>query len=242
MWTKICGITRPEDAISAWQSGVSAIGLNFFRGSKRCVTPAQAATIIAQLRRAIMQSQDAALQPPDIVGVFVNADQEEICAAVETAGLTAVQCHGDETVDMLGQLQQQLPKTALIRAFRVSEDRMIETSEQIRRLLAVIPISALLLDAFVPGEFGGTGKLVSPDLVRALGLSAQVPIILAGGLTADNVGQAIVAADPWGVDTASGVEISPGIKNPGLMAEFIAASVTGDRCVKRLKPPAGHAS
>ena len=238
MWTKICGITRPEDAVSAWQSGVSAIGLNFFRGSKRCVTPAQAAMIIAELRRAIAQSDCDSLQPPDIVGVFVNADCEEIKATVHAAGLTAVQCHGDETVKMLAQLQQCLPETALIRAFRVSEDRMIQVSEYIRELLAVIPLSALLLDAFVPGEFGGTGTLVSPDLVRALRLSTEVPIILAGGLTADNVGHAIVAADPWGVDTASGVETSPGIKNPDLMAEFIAASGAGHRCVTRLKPPA----
>jgi len=235
MWTKICGITRPEDAVSAWQSGVSAIGLNFFRGSKRCVTTARAALIIGELQRAIRQTQDGHLQPPDIVGVFVNADQEEIQNTVQAAGLTAVQCHGDETVEMLVQLQQRLPQTALIRAFRVSEERMAETTTHLHELLSAVSLSALLLDAFVPGEFGGTGKLISPELLQAVRVSSEIPMILAGGLTADNVAKAIMAAGPWGVDTASGVEALPGIKNPDLMAAFVAASVAGDGRVTRLK-------
>ena len=237
MWTKICGITRTEDAIAACCSGVDALGLNFYRPSKRFIRTTQAAELLKDVRheRSVSGVDPGTL--PDLVGVFVNADCEEICEIVHTVGLTAVQCHGDESVDMLRKLQKHLPHVPLIRAFRISEDRLATIQHQIEELISQVELSALLLDTFVAGEFGGTGSRMSAHLVESVKSSTQVPLILAGGLTADNVAQAIDCTRPWGVDTASGVEDLPGIKNPQQMQAFVTNARSNSAAISRLKRP-----
>lgn len=237
MWTKICGITRTEDAIAACRSGVDALGLNFYRASKRFIRATQAAELLKDVRheRSVSGVDPGTL--PDLVGVFVNADCEEICEIVHTVGLTAVQCHGDESVDMLRKLQKHLPQVPLIRAFRISEDRLATIQHQIEELISQVELSALLLDTFVAGEFGGTGSRMSAHLVESIKSSTRVPLILAGGLTADNVAQAIDCTRPWGVDTASGVEELPGIKNPQQMQAFVTNARSNSAAVSRLKRP-----
>ncbi len=237
MWTKICGITRTDDAIAACRSGVDALGLNFYPASKRFIHPTQAAGLLQDVRHERRVSGVNADTMPDLVGVFVNADCEEICEIVQAVGLTAVQCHGDESADMLRTLRRQLPHVPLIRAFRLSEDRLAAIQHQIEELISQVELSALLLDTFVAGEFGGTGSRMSGHLVESIKSATRVPLILAGGLTADNVAQAIDCTRPWGVDTASGVEDLPRIKNPQQMQAFVTNARSNSAAVSRLKRP-----
>lgn len=192
---KICGVTNPIDAGEAAAAGAWAIGLNFFAGSKRCVSPEAAAEITASL-------------PPEIerVGVFVNAGRGEVERIAYRVGLTMLQFHGDESpADCSGWS---------MRTIRAVRWRGAE-SLPIARAYAV---DFILADAYVEGAFGGTGMTVEPGLLA--GLEAD-RLILAGGLTAENVVDAIRLVRPFAVDVASGVESSPGRKNVNLIRRFI---------------------
>jgi phosphoribosylanthranilate isomerase len=191
---KICGITRPLDARRAADLGADAIGLNFWPGSKRCVSPAQARAIVDAL-------------PPFVwaVGVFVNQPRATIRRVVRAVGLHAIQLHGDEAAGAL----RGYP-VPVLKAVRVGD-----------RLPAIPHETPLIIDAAQPG-FGGGGVKVDWTLARRIARHHQV--LLAGGLTPANVGRAIEAVGPWGVDVASGVESAPGIKDPKLLARFIRAA------------------
>ncbi len=237
MWIKICGITRPEDAVAAVEFGASAIGLNFFSGSKRCVSIEVAQEIV----RAVLP--DAASEPwgrlpvcqpsvaerqagslphrIDIVGVFVNSAPEEILQISAAVGLSAVQFHGEETIADIDKVHTGSPKLQLIRALRISSDRRQDCFDHLRELQCHVELFAVLLDVFVPGEFGGTGITLNPQLIADYDLQDWPRLILAGGLSADNVAAAVTACQPWGVDTASGVESSPGIKSSEKINRFI---------------------
>lgn len=215
MWIKICGITNKDDAITAMRSGVDAIGLNFFRGSKRYVTPAVAAEIVQAVR------SEASGASPDFVGVFVNSAADEIVQIVRDVQLDVVQFHGEESEQLIQSVHQQIPDVALIRAKRISAERLEESLQELETLAKRIPLSACLLDAYVAGEYGGTGHQLGANLAAALRNRVPSRFILAGGLKADNVARAIRTFEPWGVDTASGVEISPGCKDADLMQAFI---------------------
>lgn len=198
---KICGITRPEDALAAEEAGADAVGFVFAAGSKRQVSPELAADLSAVLGPFVAR-----------VGVFLNASQADIENAVRTAGLTAVQLHGDEDAGFARQLAATLGGTVkVIRA--VSFD-----SEVTPASLADYPADAILLDASVPGS-GQTFQWQAATAWR------QHPrMVLAGGLNPENVATAVAALEPFGVDVSSGVETGPGIKSADLISRFVAAA------------------
>lgn len=193
---KICGITNMEDARHASACGADALGFVFYPGSPRFVDQDTARRIIAEL-------------PPLIttVGLFVNEAPARIRELVAFCGLDTVQLHGDEEPD-----QCHLPPCRVIKALRI-KDGMDE--ERLR----AYQVSALLLDAYVPDQFGGTGKRC--DWGLAARIAARQRVILAGGLTPDNVADAVRQVHPYGVDVSSGVEQAPGRKDPDKVAMFI---------------------
>jgi len=216
MWTKICGVTTTESARAVTDAGASAVGLNFFSGSKRFVSVSAAAEIAKVIR-----AQGTENSIPDIVGVFVNSQVADIARTSDEAGLTAVQFHGDETQDLICRLHDARPDLMIIRALRVSMERLDEHLRTIDDLQQRVPLAACLLDAYVAGEFGGTGITVDLRIPAVYLQQARPRLILAGGLTPENVAGIVEQANPWGVDTASGVETAPGIKSPDRCVTFV---------------------
>jgi len=195
---KICGITRLEDALEAARLGADALGFNFWPGSKRYVAPADARAIVRRL-------------PPFVtaVGVFVDAPREEILRAVAASGVQVAQLHGDEPPELCASLP--LP---VVKALRIANAHALAA-------LAAYEVSGFLLDAPSAG-YGGSGKTF--DWSLATEAAAVVPVMLAGGLTPENVAEAIRAVRPWGVDVASGVERAPGVKDLAKLRHFIEAA------------------
>jgi phosphoribosylanthranilate isomerase len=205
---KICGITSVADAQLAASSGADAIGLNFFSGSKRYCMPDVARQIAGALPASIRK-----------VGVFVNAAPAEVLTISKQVGLDAIQLHGDEAPEVL----QALRPWPIVRAFRVDADlaplgQYLDRCHQLRCLPRMI-----LLDAASQGQFGGTGQTLDwPAIAAGRPHLRGLPLVLAGGLTADNVSQAIAAVHPWAVDVASGVESRPGQKSAERVQAFVA--------------------
>jgi phosphoribosylanthranilate isomerase len=196
---KVCGITRVEDARAAIATGADALGFVLWPSSPRAIHVAAAAAIARDLPAMLVR-----------VGVFVNASPEEVDAAVRQIGLGAVQLHGDERVDDYMGL-----RVPLIKAVSMS------SAGDVERVLALPANVSVLVDAVDADRRGGTGRLAS--WAHAAGVARARPVILAGGLTADNVGDAIRRVGPWAVDVSSGVESAPGVKNPARIEEFFAA-------------------
>jgi phosphoribosylanthranilate isomerase len=209
---KICGMTSIDDARAAVDAGADAIGLNFYQRSRRYILPEQA-------------EQIAAAVPGEVttVGVFVNATAEEINQIVDRVGLNCAQLHGDEPPTLSAQLPAQV---LIVRAYRCGEEGLTPLAHHLTtcRARGRAP-DAVLVDADARSDYGGTGRAADWSLVakerEALG---DVPLILAGGLTPENVGEAIAVVRPDGVDVASGVESGPGRKDAVLVARFIAAA------------------
>ena len=203
---KICGVKRPEDARTAAQAGAHAIGLNFVSESPRCIGYATGA------RRLIVQSGAHA----DMLwaGVFANHTESEIEKIVGDAGLQIVQLHGEETAHFAQRLRKRLgPAVHIWKAFRVS------SAEDLARTTDCEICDAFVLDAKVPGVRGGSGQSFDWDLLRHV--PRRRPWVLAGGLNPDNVQEAVRRVAPDWVDVASGVESSPGVKNPDAIKRFI---------------------
>jgi len=219
MWIKICGVTRTEDVATVIQSGADAIGFNFFADSKRFVSMPTARALAETARRSAV---DAPLV--DLVGVFVNAAAQAIQEAVWNVGLNVIQVHGDETVEHVAEIHRLCPDIPMVRAFRVDPKDTERTLNDIDRLSAVVPLAAVLLDAFVPGTFGGTGSTVDLSILEICVLKQRPPLILAGGLTPKNVALVAGRSTVWGIDTASGVESSPGVKDSARVYEFVNAA------------------
>jgi len=194
---KICGVTRLEDALAAARLGADALGFNFWPGSKRHLTAAAARRIISRL-------------PPFVtpVGVFVNQAEGELRAIAAESGIQVFQLHGDEPPELCSRLP--LP---VVKAIPVDRVRTLS------KLLSY-EVQAFLLDTPSRG-YGGSGEPF--DWSLAEGVSEVAPVILAGGLTPENVADAVRAVRPWAVDVASGVESSPGVKDPERMSRFITA-------------------
>jgi len=195
---KICGITKPEDAKLAAELGAHAIGLNFYDDSPRCISPFAAAELVRRL-------------PPFVaaVGVFVNWEEAPIVALCKALGLAAAQLHGDESPQVVERVGRRLP---VIKALRLGQG---STAPDFSRYRSA---SAFLLDAAASGHYGGTGTTGNWHLARAAAQSHR--IILAGGLTPENVGEAIRIVRPYAVDVASGVESRPGKKDPAKLQAF----------------------
>jgi phosphoribosylanthranilate isomerase len=192
---KICGITRLEDALLAVRLGADALGFNFWPGTKRYVDPDAARDILEQL-------------PPFVttVGVFVNQPPAEVLAIAARTGIAALQLHGDESPTEAGGYA--LPT---IKALRLSGTASLDA-------LARYHVRAFLLDAPSAG-FGGSGNTC--DWECAAAAARRAPVILAGGLKPENVADAVRAVRPYAVDVASGVESSPGVKDPDKLKRFI---------------------
>jgi phosphoribosylanthranilate isomerase len=211
---KICGITNVEDAVAAVDAGADAIGLNFYEKSPRCVELNVAKQISAATE--IVR-----------VGVFVNQSAEEMGQAWNEAGLWFAQIHGDETPEML----KPIADMDIITVRRLSGDETDPIGLLIRDMLHFTSVigwapQAMLVDAAVPGEYGGTGAKADwhslQGYERRLGTCAD--LILAGGLTPDNVAEAIRIVRPAAVDVASGVESAPGKKDPHKVRDFVTAA------------------
>jgi phosphoribosylanthranilate isomerase len=199
---KHCGITNLDDAHRAAEAGAWALGMIFWEGSPRRCDPAEAALIGASLRRTL-----------EIVGVFVNATLEEIDALVQGAGLSIVQLHGDEGPVFCTEVARRTG-AKVMKAARVRSRADLQAA-------AAFHTDFHLLDAYVEGVPGGTGETIDWEVVR--GQKLQSPIVLSGGLSADNVAAAIAATEPFAVDVASGTESAPGIKDHAKLQAFADA-------------------
>lgn len=193
MFVKICGITRLADAVTAAEAGANAIGLVFWPGSPRCVDPYRARKIVAAL-------------PPFVtaVGLFVNQSIDEIDAVASLVRLGAVQLHGDESP-----------------AFAASVRAPVIKAVSVDGAAAWEPRTTLLLDSPDPVKRGGTGQIIDWDRARAV--AARRRVLLAGGLTPENVAEASARVQPFGVDISSGVESAPGIKDPARIRALFEA-------------------
>jgi phosphoribosylanthranilate isomerase len=193
---KICGITNLDDALLAVDAGADALGFVFHAKSPRWIVPEQAAEIIKAL-------------PPFVltVGLFVNAGLDFVNATAANCCLDRVQLHGDESPAFCAQVSRPV-----IKVFRIKDMASLD-------LIAGYRVAGYLLDAYSPQAYGGTGLTFNWDIAKEARTFA--PIILAGGLTPDNVRQAVETVGPFAVDVSSGVEASPGRKDPVKVREFI---------------------
>ncbi len=196
---KICGITRIEDAQAAVDAGADALGLMFFEKSPRCVSVEAAAAIARSI-------------PPHVlrVGVFVNPHSDLVHAAISACALNLLQFHGDEPSEFCQQFGLMSMK-----AFRIRDEQSLEA-------LPAYRTDAWLLDSYVAGKEGGTGEKFNWNLAVEAKKFGR-PIFLAGGLTPDNVAEAVRKVEPFGVDVSSGVESAPGKKDLAKIRAFVAA-------------------
>lgn len=207
---KICGVRSVGDAQACATAGADAVGLNFYPASKR--------SIDETLARQIVEALPAHVTP---IAVVVNRTPDEIRRLCHEVGISWVQLHGDESPDDVAALETSLH---VIRARRVAtwEELALDLSACDRA--GRLP-EGWLVDAVAEGQYGGSGEIANwQGLADRQGAVAKLPLILAGGLTPANVALGIRTVRPWGVDTASGVESSPGVKQPELVAQFVAAA------------------
>jgi phosphoribosylanthranilate isomerase len=197
---KICGVTRVQDALAASEAGADAVGLMFYERSPRFVMRQRAADIIAAL-------------PPFVakVGVFVDAPEEEVRRTISECGLDTLQFHGQESPEYCRRFGLKV-----IKAFRIRDAQTLPAT-------GAYDQETWLLDSYAEGAPGGTGKSFNWDLAATV-VRGGGRILLAGGLTPQNVGQAVTQVRPFGVDVSSGVESAPGIKDSAKIRAFIEAA------------------
>lgn len=212
MWIKICGIRDLPTALAIAKLGADAVGLNFFAKSTRHVTLPVAREIVAGLPDSI-----------EPVGLFVNHTLDQVVDTCRKCPLRTVQIHGDESPEFLAELSDRLPNVRLIRAYRIAAGRLDALGGELDETRQQgVSLYSCLVDAFAEGAYGGTGRVVDwSDLAGQYKTSEWPPLILAGGLNTENVAQAVRTVRPWGIDTASGVESAPGIKDLELVGRFI---------------------
>lgn len=197
---KICGIRRADDALLAAELGATALGFIFWPSSARFIEPEEVQPIVERL-------------PPFVttVGVFVNQPPDFVAEVANRLNLGAVQLHGDESVDDYARVSRRLIKAVAV----------VNGTDCVAAVKAIPKRSSVLLDAHDPIKRGGTGRTI--DWMQAAAASRERPIILSGGLTAGNVRDAIAAVGPYAIDVSSGVESSPGIKDPEKLRALFAA-------------------
>ncbi|MFT5239590.1 MAG: phosphoribosylanthranilate isomerase [Candidatus Promineifilaceae bacterium] len=194
---KICGTTTRDDALYALEAGADYIGFILYPESPRCISPL-----------ALAQLMDQTEELDCAVGVFVNTPAQDLSTIAHDCNLCAIQLHGDEQPDDYAQLTQPV-----WRAVKLRDQHCLPPADE-------WPDLTLVVDADVPGHYGGTGQ--TADWTAAAQLASQRSVMLAGGLTPDNVGDAIRTVLPFGVDVASGTETHPGHKDRQKMKQFIA--------------------
>lgn len=206
-YVKICGLRSPEDALAAAAAGADAVGLVFHPRSPRYVSLTQAKAIVAALPPFVV-----------VVGLFVDAGPDVVRRALSEVSLDLLQFHGNENVAYCARFARRYLK-------------VLQAAPGVDLAVAARPFAGaagILLDSYVPGTPGGTGQQIDlaalPDIAR--------PVIVAGGLRADNVGAVVRGLRPHGVDVSSGVESSPGVKDPARIAAFVAAVREADRDVR----------
>ena len=215
MWVKICGIRDTATAENVAKLMPDAIGLNFYAQTPRAVSVETAAEIVRQLPREI-----------DPVGLFVNHAVEEIRSICDQCNIRTVQLHGDELPQLLADLQADDTEMKIIRAYRMGTEGL----DPLEKYLADCDrlntkIFACLIDAQVEGMYGGSGQTAPWDRLAEDDQRDKWPrLILAGGLTPENVSIAVRTVRPWGVDVAGGVESSPGEKDLKLVERFITTA------------------
>ncbi|KPQ01443.1 phosphoribosylanthranilate isomerase [Marinobacter sp. HL-58] len=194
---KICGITRKQDAIAASAAGADALGFVFYEPSPRCVTPQVARDLVGVV-------------PPFVVatGLFVNPDADYVKHVLSQVPLDLLQFHGDESPEFCNSFGMRW-----IKAIRVRQRSDIENAFR-----EFHQASGLLVDAWDPQKYGGTGQAFNWSLIPQ---SRPLPLILAGGLASDNVSRAVAQVRPWAVDVSGGVESSKGIKDVEKITDFI---------------------
>ena len=207
MFVKICGIRDVDTARAVADCGPDAIGLNFYKQSSRWLD--------VRMAEGICRSLPADVEP---VGVFVNHSVEEILETTKNCRIRTVQLHGDEGPQIASPLIDA--GLEVIRALRIDDQNVSQLAELVGDYRDV-PLRAILIDAKVAGVYGGSGQTAPWQAIAAAWQCDWPPLILAGGLTPANIGEAIGAARPWGVDTAGGVESSPAIKDPAKVRAFI---------------------
>lgn len=208
---KICGITNPQDALVVARAGADAVGLNFYPRSPRFISPDTARQIIAVLPTNIVK-----------VGLFVNAPAPDVCQTFDDLHLDLIQLHGDEPPEYLAHLGGR----PVMRAFRVEPGNLPPVVDYLARCRedGVVP-NAVMVDSLAVGVYGGSGKVA--DWTAAAEYAVQPglpPLVLAGGLVAENVADAIRTVHPTAVDVASGVESCLGRKDPVLVEAFVRAA------------------
>lgn len=196
---KICGITRPEDALLAASLGADAIGLVFYQGSKRAVSVQQAQRIREILPAFV-----------SLVGLFVNPDRTQVLGVNSELHLDCLQFHGDEQADFCQSFGMPYIKAIPVRP---DQDPLPQIRSHVRA-------NAVLLDAYDPQQAGGTGKQFDWTVARHCVQQSPLPVVLAGGLSASNAAQAINEVRPWALDLSSGVESEPGLKDPERLKAF----------------------
>lgn len=199
-WIKICGITQHSDALAACELGADAIGLVFYPPSPRSVSVDQIKSIVRGLPAQVT-----------VVALFVDPSEEEVNEVIATGMIDLLQFHGQETPAYCQSFG--LPT---MKAFRVGKDRDLQKS------IGLYPDSELiLLDAYEKGAPGGTGKMFDWDVAIKTAETKDLKLVLAGGLNPDNVQEAVIRVEPFGVDVSTGVESSPGKKDIALIKKFI---------------------
>ena len=208
---KICGVTNVSDAQSVAVAGADAVGFNFYPESCRHISLDVAEKIVATLPSGLQR-----------VGLFVNATDDEICRIFDHLSLDFIQLHGDEPPEFLLSLGGR----PIIRAFRLGPGGLAPIREYLDACQgSEIDLCAVLIDAYHPTRYGGTGEVADWERLGAeRSLLNDLPLILAGGLNCENVAAAIHRIRPDAIDTASGVEKSPGQKDPVLVQEFVTAA------------------
>ena len=194
-FVKVCGITQLDDARHAAEAGATALGFVFWPQSPRYIEPERAAAIVA------------AVPGVETVGVFVDAPLEDVRRTIDCAGVSTVQLHGGETAALAAGLDRPILRAMTVTASDQEYDSWPHAT-------------IFLLDAIDPVTRGGSGQRV--DWAAAAGIAARRRVVLAGGLTPENVADAIAAVRPYGVDVSSGVERAPGVKDPDKVTRFVS--------------------
>jgi phosphoribosylanthranilate isomerase len=213
IWIKICGNTSLEDARLAVDAGADAVGF-VFAPSPRRVTAAEAASIVAHLPATVEK-----------IGVFVDAELDEICSTVSVSGLTGVQLHFEASQELLSKLRERLgPEVRILCVVHFDAGTAQLVAQQIAQHVRNPRVDAVLVDTRIGAAVGGTGVTFDWSEARKTVFcdTGRLKLIAAGGLSPANVAEAIAALSPWGVDVVSGVEAEPGRKDGAKVREFVA--------------------